>query len=180
MKNAVLTLALFLVPVMASAQTWVEIRTYTAEGATTPRLDAWLSGSIADKLGSFGWLQADQTYAEAYAGLTFSPKNWLQFGAGAGIEQAPRPARFGSFLWAGNQRQSGLAIFEQGGSGPWWKAEYNYQLYAQLGVGLITERFKGSGIRLQVSLPKTPLTLWGAPLLHNGHLAGIVCFRMKM
>jgi hypothetical protein len=165
---------------IASAQTWVETRVDVTERQAAPRMNSWISGKLAGKVGTFAWLQASKTYAEAYTGLSLAPKPWLQIGAGGGIEQNPSSARFGSFIWMGQGKHSGILIFEAAGSGPWHKAEYKYQITKDVGVGLITERFRGNGIRLESHLPKTPVTLWVAAMKDRGKINGVIGVRIKM
>jgi hypothetical protein len=180
-----LTLVSVFVSGEAAGQTWIEVRTHTTQEATTPRVDGWISGQVGKGFGSFAWFQADKTYAEAYGGLTRNLTKWLQAGAGFGIEQQEdkgNPIRFGSFLYFGNGQNphSAILIYEGLGTGHWYKAEYNYSLTTTVGLGLITERFKGSGPRVQVKIPRSPAIVWAAPLISKDGLSAITGIRLTM
>ena len=162
------------------AQTWIETRVHVTEKSVTPRVNGWVSGNITPKLGLFAWFQVDKAYGESYGGMSFSPTPWLQFGVGGGIEQADNPARLGSFLWIGGKRQTVLAIYEHGGSGLWYKAEYNFALNDKVGVGLITERSKGTGPRLEMKIPRSPIIVWAAPLVNDGKIIGLIGVRLRL
>jgi hypothetical protein len=164
----------------ATAQTWVEQRTDVKTDQNTLRVDGWISGNITATVGTFAWFQVDENYAEAYAGPSFSPKPWLQFGAGAGVEQTAHPLRLGSFIWAGNQRVQFLFMGEGLGSGWWYKSECNWNASKKLGLGLMTERFKGTGPRIQYSMPHTPLTVWSAFLFEQGGNRALLGIRAKI
>ncbi|MDP2934133.1 MAG: hypothetical protein Q8N81_08515, partial [bacterium] len=101
---------------------------------------------------------------EAYGGLTYSPKPWVQVAAGAGVEEAKNPGRIGGFVWMGNSKSSILFVPEYGGSGFWWKLEANRKITKVIGAGFITERYKGSGPRVEFRIPKVPVTIWAAPM----------------
>jgi hypothetical protein len=180
MKNLFLILIVVLVPSAVSAQSWVEQRTDVVADHSTPRLDGWVSGKIANSVGTFAWFQVDKNYAEAYIGPSFAPKTWLQFGAGAGVEQTTLPFRLGSFAWVGNKKASLLFIGEGLGSGWWYKSEFNWNVSKNLGAGLMTERFKGTGPRIQYSVPHTPITAWSAFLFDQAGNRALVGIRAKM
>ena len=175
----ILALMVLLAAANASAQTWIEQRTDVA-AATTPRVDGWISANSSPRVGAFAWFQADRSYAEAYVGPSFSLKPWLQFGAGAGVEQSDHPLRLGSFAWMGHQKTSLLIITEGLGSGLWYKMEFNWKVANNLGFGLLTERFKGVGPRIQYLVPHTPLTIWSAALHSPTGNRVVIGIRTKM
>ncbi len=175
-----IVLAILAFAVLASAQNWVEERTYVSGGAATPRIDGLLTQSIKGNLGSFEWFQVQQGYSQAYAGATYSPKPWLQFALGGGLEEAKSPARLGSYIWMGKGKLSGLFVFEDGGSGIWFKTEANYQVFSKLGVGMLSERFKGTGLKFELSVPHTRLKAWFAPLFQNGKADPVVGVRYAL
>ncbi|MCL5009042.1 MAG: hypothetical protein M1400_01730 [Patescibacteria group bacterium] len=161
----------------AFGQNWVEERTYFSSGVATPRIDGLLTRPVKGNLGSFVWFQMQQGYGQAYAGATYNPKPWVQFALGGGLEEDKHPARIGSYVWVGKGRVSGLAVFEDGGSGFWYKVETNCQVTARLGLGTLTEAAKGTGPKLELALPHTRLKLWFAPLWRSGSLMPLVGFR---
>lgn len=149
------------------AQTWVEERTFIKDGQAVARIDGLVSGQIGGKFGGFCWFQVQKEYGEAYCGPTYSPKPWLQFAGGPGVEQDKSPARVGGFVWTGNSKQYLLFIPEYGGSGFWWKLEGSRKVSKAVGVGFLTERFKGSGPRVEFAIPHTQFTIWAAPMLEK-------------
>lgn len=149
-------------------QSWVEERTYVTPQGATPRIDGLLTKSIKGELGGFCWFETKQAYSQAYCGPTYSPKPWIQFALGSGIETDKHPARVGSYVWLGKGKLSGLGAFEDGGSGFWYKVETNYQAGKALGLGMLSERYHGTGAKVELSLPHTALKLWCAPLV-SGH-----------
>ena len=162
MKNTLVLAVLFTTHLFG--QTYLEQRTFVSEGRAVARVNGLVTGNITKKLGGFTWFQVQKGYSEAYGGPTYSPKPWLQLAIGVGIEEAKNPLRSGGFVWLGNSKSSVLFIPEYGGSGFWWKLEANHKLTKSFGVGFLTERFKGSGLRFEVNVPHTPLKLWAAPM----------------
>jgi hypothetical protein len=166
-----------LISCAAMAQTWVEQRTFVSSGVVTPRIDGLVTESFSGKLGAFAWFQTQKGYSEGYGGITYSPKPWIQLAGGAGIEENVSPARVGGFVWAGGGKISLLFIPEYGGSGFWWKAEVNRKVNKSVGVGLITERYKGTGLRVEYKIPRTPLLLWGAPMFEKSRVNAAFAIR---
>ncbi len=166
-----------LVSCAAIAQTWVEQRTFVSSGSVTPRIDGLITGRLSGKLGAFVWFQTQEGYSESYGGLTYDPKPWLQLAGGVGIEEAKNPARAGGFVWMGNAKTSVLFIPEYGGSGFWLKTELNRKVSKSLRVGILTERYKGTGPRVEYKIPYTPLFLWGAPMFERNRINVIFAIR---
>lgn len=163
----------------ATAQTmgWVEERMFIKDGQVIQRIDGLVNGSVKNNLGTFVWFQVDKSYAQGYAGLTFSPKPWIQFAGGAGIEQDKSPFRVGGYIWLSKDKISLLFIPEYGGSGFWAKMEFNQGIGKHVGFGLISERYKGTGPRVEISISK--FKLWAAPLWEKRRAAGLVGIRYK-
>ncbi len=155
-------------PAILSAQNWVEERTYIANGVITPRINGLFTKPAAEKLGSFVWFQVQQGYSQAYAGLTYAPKSWIQVAIGPGLEEDRHPMRVGSYVWMGKGKVSTLAVFEDGGSGFWWKSESNYQITSRFGLGHWYEHGKGAGPKLEFSVPRTRAKLWLVPFINHG------------
>ena len=164
MKIAMIMVVVMLMAKAVAAQNWVEERTYVSGAAITPRIDGLLTKTIKGDVGGFCWFQIQAAYSQAYCGPTYSPKPWIQLALGSGIETDKHPARVGSYVWLGNAKLSGLATFEDGGSGFWYKVEANYQIRKALGLGMLSERYHGTGPKIEFSVPHTALKLWIAPL----------------
>lgn len=172
----------------ALAQTWVDQRAFISQGRVTLRMSALMNTGTDKKLGGFAWLQTEKTllgkkkkdYGQGYAGVTYYFWPWLQVAGGVGLEDAENPARAGGFVWVGNKKHSVLFIPEYGGSGFWWKMEANRKLNKRFGIGILTERFKGTGTSLQVKIPKTPFVLWVVPMFEKRRVNGLFSVRWNI
>ncbi len=173
MLRLILIVVMMVFSELMFAQNWVEERTYISDGHATPRIDGLMTRPIKGRLGSFVWFQTQKGYSQTYAGATYSPKPWVQFALGGGLEEAKNPARVGGYVWLGNAKTSILFVPEYGGSGFWWKLEVNRKVNKSIGVGLITDPLTGSGPRVEYQIPKIRLTFWLAPLTRANTLIGI-------
>ncbi|OGE77901.1 MAG: hypothetical protein A2751_02550 [Candidatus Doudnabacteria bacterium RIFCSPHIGHO2_01_FULL_46_14] len=174
-----MSIVLLLNSATAHGQTvgWVEERSFFKEGQTIQRVDGLVNGTINERIGTFVWFQIDPGYAQAYGGLTWSPKPWVQFAGGPGLEQAKKSARVGGYVWLGKGKTAFLFVPEYGGSGFWAKAEFNQSVGKRFGIGAISERYKGTGPKAEVNISK--LKFWGAPLWQDGKINGLVGVRYK-
>lgn len=133
------------------------------------------------ELGTFLFLLVSKKWAQAYIGPTYSPSSWLQVGAGLGLEQADNPTRFGGFVYMSRGCYSLLAIYEDGGGGHWYKSELNIKATGWLGAGAIVQHMLGVGPRIELSIPRTPVMIWAAPLYDwsTGRFNGTLAVRMS-
>lgn len=180
MKTAKMIVVVLLAAKAALAQNWVEERTYISGGVATPRIGGLLTKAIKGNLGGFCWFQTQQKYSQIYGGSTLSPTSWIQLALGLGIETDKHPLRVGSYVWLGKDKLSGLAVFEDGGSGFWYKVETNYQASKLVGLGTLSERFKGSGPKIEFSIPHTALKLWIAPLVDRHSFRPVIGVRWSL
>jgi hypothetical protein len=179
MKTMILVVVMLLAKV-AAGQTWVEERTYVSGDVATPRVDGLLTKPIRGALGGFCWFQVQQEYSQVYCGPTYLPRPWIQFALGSGIETDKHPARIGSYVWLGKGKLSGLGAFEDGGSGFWYKVETNYQVGKVVGLGMLSERYHGTGPKVELSVPHTALKLWCAPFISAHSLRPVFCVRWSL
>lgn len=144
---------------------WIENKNITVNGDTVPGFDGIISYDLTPRVGAFLYYQWAEPYSQFYAGPTlWIIPSVLQIGVAGGAEEASDSHRFGSFLWSGYGKASFLSIWETGGSGDWYKAEFNYAITDHIGVGAMTQRFVGAGPRLEYKIPGSPITLWGGPM----------------
>ena len=162
---------------LAFSQNWVEEQTYVSGGVATPRIDGLFTRPVKGGLGSFVWFQVQQSYSQTYGGATYSPKPYVQLALGAGIESDKHPARVGSYVWLGKGAVSGLGVFEDGGSGFWYKVETNFQAAHRLGIGTYSDRLRGHGPKLEFLVPHTVLKVWLAPLVNDGSVRPLMGLR---
>jgi len=148
---------------LMSTYGYVEFQRLTVPGGT--QLQMSVSHDFNETLGFFAYGEVHRNWGQIYAGPTFSPASWLKVGTGIGLEDidVSTPLRYGGFLWAGNEKDSLLAVANFGQSGYWWRVDTNHRFSAWFGAGLLAQRDAGIGPRLQLTLPKKPITLWIAP-----------------
>lgn len=142
---------------------YVEAQRLFVHGGTQLQMTA--SHDFTPKLGLFAYGELHRNWGQIYAGPTLSLTPWLKLGGGIGLEDVDHstPVRFGSFLWAGNEKDSLFAVGNFGHSGYWWRAETNHKFSDWFGGGLFAQRDAGIGPRLQLTFPKKPVVFWVAP-----------------
>ncbi len=147
-------------------QSYAEAESYVVDNEASIIMANYLSEGLTDKFGWFAFSWVADDYAQAYAGITYCPVNWIQLGVGGGLEQAENPWRIAGSIWMGNESEtfSTLHIFETGGSGFWCRNQLNYQIIDWLGMGIHSEYLMGIGPRAQISIPSTPVQFWATPL----------------
>ncbi len=131
-----------------SAQSFAEIE---ADGALTGKLN--LEKSFSDEDGIYLWTMGDKDWAEVLGGFWVKPYPWMKMYLGFGVETADHIARYGFTLWLGNDKLSALTIFEDGGSGKWYKHTSTVAM-RRVRIGLISQSSIGTGPLVEVPLPK--------------------------
>lgn len=161
-------------------QNWVETQV-AVKGTTATVTGLGLFTKPAnEKWGTFAWVQVRSDYTQAYAGATYKPKPWLQLALGVGAEQDKNPFRIGSYAYFGKGGISSLAVFETGGSGFWYKVETNYKIKSGLGIGTLSNHYRGHGPRLEYVIPHSRALLWFSPLCRRGGTSLTVGVRWKL
>ncbi len=147
-----------------------------SEGANTPQIDVYVAGPIKGKIGWSAFTLTTDGFAEAYAGPTFSPTNWLSVSASLGLENNDQPIRQGYTLWAGKGGSFFFSIQEDGGSGRWQKNLLSVRTTSWLSLGVLHQSYVGFGPYVQTQIGK--LSLWGsyAPKDHRGIVASKIFF----
>jgi len=164
-KTAISTITvLILLSVAVSGQDkkisgFVEMQTTQASSRTETKVKLFLERALTKKVGLFGYGEGSKDYSEAYGGLTYSPKSWIQLAGGAGAE-SPRNFRLGGYVWTGRGRYSNLLFAEGLGSGWWYKDIAQVAVSKNAKVGMRLQRFKGIGPDAQYDIPHTPLRVW--------------------
>ncbi len=142
------------------AQGWVEEKLYVSSRAPEVRIAGIYTAKLTRQTGTFVWFQADKSYGQSYAGLTYSPQQWLQVAAGVGLEQNKNPLRAGGFVALGSKKTKSLVVLEKGGSGGFWRVEFTRVLGQGFGLGGMGQSLRGVGPRLEYKLQGTPLLFW--------------------
>lgn len=160
-------------PVFSQVTGYVE-SFHSAKGGHSyePQLNVWLQGPVKGKVGYFAWALSSKAWSEGYAGLNYTVLKGVEIGVGGGLETNKSPARLGSYLFTSRGKFTGLAIYENGGSGYWDRVTGNYTVFSREGFGVgfggMHEAFKGYGPRYQLNLGKK-FTVWGSLLSQTGN-----------
>lgn len=128
---------------------YIEEQTSITKSTVSWQIDGYASHKKAgSQVGSSVWFLATENYWEVYAGPTWSPREWIELGASAGLEKDAQPWRVEQSLWLGHGRNSALVIVEEGGSGLWFKVTIDRAIIKKLTIGYEDQRFAGRGPRL--------------------------------
>jgi hypothetical protein len=149
-------------------------------GGTTTQLDVALDHPMKKEgLSVATWALKGSDWSEVLIGLT---KSFTRQGKGAwasitgqvGLEQNDKPWRIGTTLWMGNAKTSALLILEEGGGGRWHKAVVTRQVFPGAKVGVMSQRFVGTGGYIEVNVAGK-LSYWAMiPVVKpNGALVGV-------
>jgi len=165
-----MTLVFVSVPVMAADDEkdlgfWVEVKTQSngVAGAV-----GWYEKELTKNFGFYAAVIVETgKYREFYVGPYWKPTDWLQLGVAIGREsdQGTNSFRRNAFAQIDTEKVFALAIYENGGSGPWHRVHAVYHLNEKSSVGGMTERFLGHGPRAEYKIAKN-VTVWSA-LLRN-------------
>lgn len=162
---ALLTIAVVTAHAEASFCTEVQIEITEEKTNYTPNIYA--TYFFNDCVGISSFVLVGEKWAEYVIGPISSPASWVEIGFNVGVEQAddsPKTWRTATSLWLGHGRYSSLGIFEKGGGGWWYTSRFIVQATDWLRGGVMAQRFAGIGPRVEISIPHTPITIWGAGL----------------
>ncbi len=129
-------------------------------GKVTPQVKANITYGGKGKTGVYCWIQASKPYSQVYCGPTFQPKNWIQVGIAAGLETGKKPVKGAGFIWTGKGRFSNLLVLEKG-STFWYRNEASFKASKVLTVSIVSQRYQGTGPRMELAIPKTRLSVGG-------------------
>lgn len=160
MRTILIVLAVMIIVVsLASGSGYVEIENRINGSVVTPNINIFSTRNITARASIFAFSLTSENYSEAYAGVSYNLRPWLNIGAGLGLETADSPWRVASSLWAGKGNTSLLVIYENGGSGYWYKAVVSHSVNQWFTIGVYMRRFIGVGPLLKVSIPNTLIPL---------------------
>lgn len=159
-------------PAFAQVTGYIETFHAVKGGEYEGQVNIWLQGPVKGRVGYFGWALTSKAWSEGYAGLNYTIAKGVEIGVGAGVETNKSPARLGSYLCTIRGKFTGLAIYENGGSGYWDRVTGNYTVFQRegfkIGVGGMHEAYKGFGPRYEIGLSKR-ITVWGSFLSQTGN-----------
>jgi len=168
-NKKLMTLALVLIIMtatsLASAQEktsgFLDLETNYADLESWLYADAGISHQVDDKHGVFAFFLVMGSWAEAYAGPTWSPNEVVSLGMYVGGEQGPEgfKPRYAASLWTGEGALSfsaGLEVnndsFRGDDSGIWYQLDFRYRVNRWLTVGLKNRRPHGVGPAVELKL----------------------------
>lgn len=142
---------------------WTEVQ---AQSDGLAKTVLWYERGLTPSVGFFGLATTDTTrYAAAYAGPYWRPTEWLQLGVGIGRENQPNAMRRAVFYSIDTEKFYSFGTFENGGSGPWYRAHAIYRLNERWNIGVMMERDVGFGPRVEHYINKKNDTIvWVAAL----------------
>ena len=153
----------------ATAQTSgsVEGQTFVIGGRATNQINIFVTGNLpVKKLGWFAWSVTSEGWAQSYVGLTYAPVSWVKVKAGYGLETgATYHGRFGTSILVSSKTDSLFFAFERGNNS-WHKLVLNHRFNSWFGIGVMDQRGKGTGPRVEFRTGK--VLAWGAVLWKDG------------
>lgn len=127
-------------------------------GTITPQINIYLRENISGPISWTGWALISKGWSEAYIGLAYAPINEVEFSLSYGLESVDPSSRLGWSLWIGKYDFSLLSVFEQGGSGYWFRHIAKYT-DGPVSYGFFWNRFSGYGPYVETTVLKK-FTLW--------------------
>ena len=165
-----ITILFVVLAVSVSAGT-IENQNAVFEGEIAPSVN----GYFANGKGASAFFLVGEQYAEGYVSFGRSETIGSVFvaaEAGLGVEQTP--SGFGRMLAASVFAKFGNVSFlgvAERGSGMWYKFHIKWNVVPQVSLGILAKRHSGIGPRLDIRIPHTPLTVWGALQNRSGIIA---------
>lgn len=147
------------------------------DGQVIPTAEIYARHQFNDKWAIATFALVSNSWGEAFIGFEYSPTSWLVLGFSGGLEvNTSTYWRTLTTLLVLTDKVDFINFFEYGAGGInecLFESRLMYKPASWCSVGLVAKRFHGVGIRTDFSIPKTPLTLWVAPLYTQGEfLAG--------
>lgn len=168
---AVMLLVVPMVEVEGQNSFWSETVYQTGKsGGSFPYMEISATSKLSKTAGFFSWSLVSETWSESIVGAVYTPKPWVEFDLGVGVETADRPLRGMALVWVGNNHGSFYTVYENGGSGYWYLAEGNIPVTSNLGVGVRAQRFVGIGPRFQIT--KKNIMFWVVPVSWDTEKSG--------
>ncbi len=145
---------------------FVEERATFRKAETIHTLIGYVDGQVKGSFGWSGYFQTNKYWSEAYIGPNWSPKSWLSLSASIGVQsvESGSPVRYASSLWMGNKVGSVIAFYERGADSKdtWWKVKSTINVKKGFRVGTLLEKGLDAAPLVEIDIPNTKLTVWGA------------------
>ncbi|MFZ4500534.1 MAG: hypothetical protein ACOYMZ_03540 [Minisyncoccia bacterium] len=138
---------------------------YTKSGKVEMDFNFYGTKKISKKVSLTIFTLVEQTWSEALVGISYSPKDWISFGASTGIEQNPALYRFGAFVWLGKGKTSFLSLWEKGDGTDnyWYNSTLSYKTSEKFSLGLRAWRYHGVGPVATNTVKKLDTKVWLMP-----------------
>lgn len=166
MKNLIIALIVALLFVVATAGQETPKNSFAGsyvesevDNTGVAQVKAFITYGGKKKLGAYCWAQTSEGYSQVYCGPTYSINKSVQVGVAVGAETASPAIRVAGFIYVGKGKFSNLLVVEKGGSGTWGRNQASYQAHKNLSLSITTQRFSGTGPRIDVAIPKTNLSI---------------------
>lgn len=163
-KIAIIILATILFSLTSYAQVELYGR-FTKDKQTQADFNIYGEKKISEKFVFTYFGMIEQTFAQGYAGVSYSPNKWFSVGLCAGIEQNPALYRMAGSLWAGKEKNSLLALWEKGDGNEnyFYKITFTHKFSEHFSLSERAWRFHGEGVVATYSHPKSGISLWVFP-----------------
>jgi len=126
---------------------------------------------LNSKSGIWGFAYHETGYFSSTAGLFYDIVPWFEIGGALGVEvmNSKTYFRWAGLVWTGTDKLFLEVYYENGASKEsWYYANLMWRPQEQYSVGILSQRFAGTGVRVLVKpLKKIPLELWVAPLMYE-------------
>lgn len=158
--------AVFFLAVSFTAMSQVQIFGKYSEGSVTPDINVFGYGPKLDSSGKFRMIYFalfEQNWAEGIVGVNYSPRSWVEFGLGIGMEQNPALYRLTANIWLGKDMFSFFTWVEKGDGKDnyWYKSVLGYAITPKFTAELIAWRFNGVGLSPKLKLNN--FSIWAFP-----------------
>ena len=174
-KLLLLFLVVLVVPTVALADTtsvtptsaliWGE--QVVIDNQIVPNYNALITGSHRNSRPALGaYFQVGDGFNEAFVGPTFHRWDTDLFLGLLGAEQTDSfRYRWTTSAYYSSGKKTALFVYERSSPEDWWLRAYaDYQVRPGGHVGWMIQRSLGGGPRLQVDIPATSWSVWGAAL----------------
>ncbi len=153
----------------------VEEQNLLSNNTVTPQINIYVQQNIPfiPKLSWTGFSVNTQYWNEALVGLAYAPIKEVEIYASVGLEKDNKPFRYSWGFWAGKYNVSLFSVYEQGGSGYWYKDILIYNPKPFIGVGVHTQRGKGIGPRMELNFVGK-FKVWGTYLIDDDKKSGFI------
>lgn len=108
------------------------------------------------------WAQWDEGWGQITPGVGYNMTPWSSVTFQFGVEKHPGLWRTNGTLWLGGGGYNSLLILETGASGFWYKYVGTKKLNSTLELGVLSQRFVGTGPLIQFNVKK--FAFWTVPV----------------